>query len=306
MTTGLELCCGTLVVGLTALAGRPVDALTGFLGSKRRWAPELAAVAYGHLDDLIAVDDGPWGDLWTTLATPGQAAAVEGLLTAMDRRGTLPDLWPVLAEVPPPDDPVERAAQFLCLQARSASCIPVWWDPERWLWVAPTGARTASTPRTEASGRHGGRRRGPCQVDAVAECHGSRKLGNANPRVRLSSGLIRIATLAERVAAVRRLQVLDRITVIHGPVEGVDPIPGSRVLFDPPYVGCPRYAALCPRPVVLATATRHGAVAERVTVCEAVPLPLEGFAAYRLARREWITTRGTGAPRAQLTLWETP
>jgi len=54
MTT-LELCCGTAIVTLTALAGFKVDPLTGYMGGKRRWAPELARVAFGeeHVDEAI-------------------------------------------------------------------------------------------------------------------------------------------------------------------------------------------------------------------------------------------------------------
>lgn len=272
----VELCAGTAITTLRALGYRE-RALTGYMGGKQRWAAALAASAFGaEIPDVaVLVDAGPWGDTWRTLVAPGGVAGVAARLRDLDTRGPLTALWRELVTEAPPDDPHERAAQYLCLQARSASCIPIWWDGVS--WVSPTGSRV--------------------------ECHGSRKPPGANRRIKGGSGLIRIATLAERVEALRALP-LDRIRVVHGRVEDVEPIPGARVLFDPPYLGAPRYAATLPRADVLAVAERWAAVAARVTVCEAAGLDLPGWDRHRLALREWVTSWRAPAPRAQLALWE--
>lgn len=284
-TVGVELCAGTLVVGLTALAGRPVRALTGYMGGKQRWASDLARVAYGQIDELIAVDAGPWGDVWASLVQRDVRWCVESILRSWAARGSLVEWWPLLAAAPPYDDPAERAAQYLCLQARSASCIPVWWDARERRWVAPTGSRLVSSTRGAQQ------KRPACGVGTAATAHGSHRLSTANPRRQPTRGLTNIATLADRVAALDCLP-MDRIKVVRRDVAEVVPVPGSRVFFDPPYEGCPRYAALCPRERVLSIARRHAAVAERVTVCEAERLPLAGWEAERIAHREWVTTWG--------------
>lgn len=66
-------------------------------------------------------------------------------------------------------------------------------------------------------------------------------------------------------------------------------IPGATVYHDPPYLGCPRYAELLPRADVLALAQRWADAGCRVAVSEAEPLPIDGWTARQLARREWVT-----------------
>ncbi len=289
MTIGLELCAGTMVVGLSALAGHPVQPLIGYMGSKRRWAREIADLAFrGGIDELIAVDGGPWGDAWATLVQPGQASLVAKVLWDWDRQGLLPDLWPTLAEQPPDADPVLRAARFLAIQGRTASNIPVWFDADRACWVAPTGSRAQV-----AGQRHRGRRP-PCAVDKAAACHAG--AWRAGVRRQVSSGLVRLSTLAARVDALVRLP-LDRLTVIHGRVEDVAPVAGASVFFDPPYEGCPRYALELPRAAVLEVARRHAEVARQVVVAEGEPLPLTDWSAHQLTPREWLTFTGPDRPR---------
>lgn len=286
MIHGLELCAGTATVGLSALAGHFVEPLIGYMGSKRRWAADLAAACLGRIDALTLVDAGPWGQTWATLVKPGQAALVGAELRALDAEGQLPEVWERLVRQAPDADPVRRAAQFLCLQGRTASNIPIWWEPSQSRWVAPTGSRIQVAGQRTRKGR-----RAPCAVDAAIACHGSREVSTANPKRVTSSGMIRIATLARRVESLALLP-LDRIEVIQADVRTVAPRQRSRVFFDPPYEGCPRYAAELSRDDVLAVAMAHAAVAERVTVCEAEPLPLEGWRMWQIARREWITTVG--------------
>lgn len=115
-------------------------------------------------------------------------------------------------------------------------------------------------------------------------------------------GLRRIATLAQRVERLPQV-ALDRIKVIHGKVQDVKPIPGAFVMFDPPYLGAPRYAAVFPREEVLDVARAWAKVAARVVVCEGEPLPLDGWSTWRLAAKEWVTAWGVShAPSAQLQL----
>ncbi|MBK9645269.1 MAG: hypothetical protein IPO67_09015 [Deltaproteobacteria bacterium] len=115
--------------------------------------------------------------------------------------------------------------------------------------------------------------------------------------------MFHVDTLIERVAAVPR-EVLARLTVVHGDVRSVTPIPGARVLLDPPYVGAPLYAASMARAEVLRLASRWATSAERVLVCEGEALPLDGWASWHLAPREVVTAYGVReAPRAQLALF---
>lgn len=115
-------------------------------------------------------------------------------------------------------------------------------------------------------------------------------------------GMRRVATLAERIQRIP-LDVYSRLHVIHGKVQDVQPIPGAVVLFDPPYRGAPRYAEVLPREEVLDVARAWSKVAARVVVCEGEPLPLDGWATWRLAAKEWVTAWGVPhAPGAQLRL----
>lgn len=115
-------------------------------------------------------------------------------------------------------------------------------------------------------------------------------------------GMRRVATLAERIQRIP-LDVYARLHVIHGKVQDVPPIPGAVVLFDPPYRGAPRYAEVLPREEVLDVARAWAKVAARVVVCEGEPLPLDGWATWRLAAKEWVTAWGVPhAPGAQLRL----
>jgi hypothetical protein len=259
--TLVELCAGTASVSLWALVR--AAPLTGFMGSKRRYAPQLVqALDCDRPDRVVLVDAGPWGDVWSVLQDEFHRARAVQLLTVWDEYD-LPPLFDRLVSRAPSSDPAERVAQYLCLQARSASGTPIWWSAEAERWENPTGSKT------EAAHQRGGcdastRQRGGCR------------------------GMQRPATLARRVRALDRLP-WDRVSVVHGLVGTVAPIPGAVVLLDPPYQGSPRYAALLSRADVLAVACRWAAASCRVAVSEAEPLPLDGWTARRLADREWVT-----------------
>lgn len=308
-TTLVDLCAGTASVSLWALA--QAVPLTGFMGSKRRWAAELVGLLDADRPDrLVLVDAGPWGDVWDVLRTPdGRAGVRETFIGWTDE---LPNvLWKRLVADPPPLDPVARVAQYLWLQARSAGTIPVWWSADRARWESPSGSRTEGA-------HHRGRERrlGPAH-DRGAHVMGVRHRVGRRVDVYASSqvepdrapdalgarGIQYPATIAARLLA---LDAIDwsRVEVVRGDVRDVAPIAGAAVLFDPPYQGAPRYAEVLPRADVLAVASRWQAAGARVVVCEGEPLPLAGWTALPLPRtsREWVTASWRVPVRPQLGL----
>lgn len=257
----VELCAGTASVSLWAMAR--CSPLTGYMGSKRRWASALVqALEVDRPDRVVLVDAGPWGDVWSVLQSHEQRWRVAAQLDAWVGQD-LPALWARLVVEPPPDaQPAWRVAQFLWLQARAAGTIPVWWSHETQRWESPTGSRTEAAHA----------RRGSAYTAGGRGCRGVQ-----TP-----------ATIASRV---RALDVLpwDRIEVVHGDARYVEPVRGATVYLDPPYVGCPRYAALFPRAHVVEHACRWVDAGARVAISEATPLDLPGWTSRRLAPREYVT-----------------
>lgn len=349
-TTLVELCAGTAAVSLRALAGRPVQPLTGYMGGKRRWASQLAELlGYGDRvpDRVVLVDAGPWGDVWQVLREREHRIRVANIFRYRWGDSDPHELWASLVTVEPPPDPAERVAQYLWLQARSAGTIPIWWSAERGRWESPTGSRT------EAAHERGGapaidRQVGDHRVGRAAEkggrdlgrayeagglerlrAEGSRKValphqkdGNGSVAAERRQkqkgvrGIQRPATIAERVDMLDRLP-WERVEVFRGDLRTLAPIAGADVYFDPPYAGCPRYAAICPRADVLAVAERHRAAGCRVLVSEGEALPLEGWFHRRIhaeatsaggggtaarSRAEWLTSSWPIAVPEQLDL----
>lgn len=113
-------------------------------------------------------------------------------------------------------------------------------------------------------------------------------------------------TIARRIEALDRID-WSRVAVIHGLMQDVEPITGCRVCvyLDPPYVGCPRYAVLCDRAIVLAVALRWVASGAQVAISEGEPLALPGWDVRRLPARkpEWLTTSWTLTGPEQLPLF---
>lgn len=303
MTTLAELCAGTASVSLWAMAG--IDPLTGYMGSKRADRSRLVRMLLGNArpDRVVLVDAGPWGDVWVTLRNADQRRAVAEVLREWDAAGDLVEVWPWLVQCAPPTDPARRVAQYIALQSRAAGCIPVWWSAEAGRWESPSGGRThgdcaeaASPARVQVEAAH---QRGVFAAERRCKQPTARKVGPVY-RSRPSRGLVCISTLAKRVEA---LDAIDwaRVDVIHGDVRDVEPSEfgrGVRVLFDPPYHGCPRYAELLPRSDVMDLAAKWSEYAEFIAVCEAEPLPLPGWQHERLRARgkpEWLTTWGTPA-----------
>lgn len=297
----VELCAGTASVSLRAMLG--ADPLVGMMGSKRRWASQLtAALEVARPEQVLLVDGGPWGDCWQVLQSPAERAQTARLLEAWDSV-QLQDLWRALVAYPPPDDPAERAAQFLFLQARSAGAIPVWWDAELGEWQSPTGSRTEEAHRRGGCAL-GSRHKGRAYEAGGLERRRAMRGGAAVPKLR---GLQRPSTIARRLRRIDRMR-WDCWTVVRDFVQRVRPIPGATVLLDPPYVGCPRYPVLFPRAEVLATARAWHEAGARVAVCEAEPLRelvAEGWTARRLPGKkpEWLTASWSIRVDEQLALF---
>lgn len=266
----VELCCGTASVSLWSL-GRFAP-LCGYMGSKRRFAGLLcASLGLYEPDELVLVDAGPWGDVWRTLASgPDARAQVVALLEAWATRDPA-ELWREEIVTPPLGSAARRAAQYLWLQGRAAGSIPVWWDVNRNQWRSPTGA-TNDTSDMEALRRTKG------LAPSIA---GKRGWGSG----RRTAGLI-----AERI---RRLEAFpwERVTVHHGDLSWYSPRPGDVVYIDPPYKGCPRYAALLPRSELLGKAEYWAFRGARVAISEAEPLPLNGWVSRQIPndKPEWVT-----------------
>lgn len=315
MTHAVELCAGTAVTGLTALCGEPIQPITGYMGGKRRWAPALAKWALGRPDHLHLVDGGPWGEVWGLYAAGRGRDLAEQLRALADRYPFAPDLWIAMAAEAPFGDPVERAAQYLAIQARSVSCVPIWWSGSR--WEGPTGSRRATPEQIAVQrGRSGGksharsseagqksRKRHACGPEPAYQQHGGVAAAGQKREAETAAtgnyrgGLMRSSTLAERALVLAEVVPWERVTVHHGLVQDFAPIPGSRVLFDPPYRDAPRYAVVFPRAEVLATCERHAAVAASVAVCEGEQLhPAGDWAAAEMAEGEVVTYTKLGVP----------
>jgi hypothetical protein len=181
MRIGVGLCVGTMVTELLALSGQTL-ALTGFMGSKRRWARELAATAYGpeKFDRVIAVDAGPWGDVWATLTDATQRARVIERLYALDKQGTARELWGELVSEAPSEDPARRVAQYLCVQSRVSNNLPVWWEHGE-------TAQTGATPDEVSTSGGGGEfvvshPNNPSGPRRRARCKGLKPKGDAVAR----------------------------------------------------------------------------------------------------------------------------
>lgn len=258
----VELCAGTASVSLHALGG--LQPLVGYMGSKRRWAAQLARMLTGGTvpDRVVLVDAGPWGDVWTVLRDQEQRRAVARMLREHATRDPV-ELWRQMVAEPPMADPT-GVVQYLILQNGAPSSVPIWWSGERW----EQEGRCWSKDRTKVWG-----------AEVRKACFSALRIG-------------KLIQIADRVDALDALPWA-RIEIRCDDVRNVDPVPGASVLFDPPYNNRTRYAALCPRADVLAVAVRWQTAGARVVVCESEPLPLEGWASVRLTDREYLTISAT-------------
>ncbi len=315
----IEAFAGSLALSAYLAGG---EAPIGYMGAKRKLAPYIAraiGLERGTPSAYWCADAGPWGDFWRTFAEHGPMI-VSAFRSAAAAGRIMPELWRQEVQRPPDAEPVQRAVQFLVLQARTASATPIWWDParEQWVgedergcvyrqqqshagqWVMPAGSPSGHVGSATPRGRHSNQR------------------GTGAGRV---TGLIHPATVADRLDALWS-GLGGRLHVHHGDTaELLDLLPadltGYVVYLDPPYVGCTPYAAACSRERVLELARAYHARGAIVVISEGEPMPIEGWHTVDLAparavkrwtaaqRGEWLTMSVPPAkrPAAQLTLW---
>lgn len=145
--TWVEPFAGGAACSLRLVGGRDLVPPVSWMGGKRRLA-RVILDAMGVPDSppsrVLLADAGPWGWVWPLLLAPTSAAEVARVLRSW--AGEHPrDLWRRLVAQPPAEDLHERAAQWLWLQARSASGVPIWWDGWRHV-MGKTEGRTATQP----------------------------------------------------------------------------------------------------------------------------------------------------------------
>lgn len=145
--TWAEPFAGAAACALRLVGGRDLAPPVAWMGGKRRLARAILdamGVPEEPPERVLLADAGPWGWVWPLLLEPGAAARVALVLRSW--AGEHPrELWQRLASRPPAEDLHERAAQWLWLQARSASGVPIWWDG----WRHVTGSGKPATDRGE-------------------------------------------------------------------------------------------------------------------------------------------------------------
>lgn len=128
--TWVEPFAGAAACALRLVGGRDLAPPVAWMGGKRRYARAILdalAVPEERPARVRLADAGPWGWVWPLLLEPVGAARVAAVLRSWS--GEHPrDLWQRLAAQPPAEELHERGAQWLWLQARSASGVPIWWD----------------------------------------------------------------------------------------------------------------------------------------------------------------------------------
>lgn len=126
--TWVEPFAGAAAVALRLVGGSDLTPPVAWMGGKRRYARVIAdamGVPEGRPVRVVLCDAGPWGWVWPLLLDPEKAKSVcEWLRSWADEHPRA--LWERLAAVPPSKHLDYRAAQWLWLQARSASGVPIW------------------------------------------------------------------------------------------------------------------------------------------------------------------------------------
>lgn len=318
--TWAEPFAGAAATALRLVGGRGLVPPCAWMGSKRRYAREIAdamGVPLGAPGRVLLADAGPWGWVWPLLLEPESSRAVCAVLRSW--QGEHPrELWERLASQPPAKDPRERAAQWLWLQARSASGVPVWWSAWRldhpcnnsrwkpggaggaWAWVPDAGVsptwRQGDGSET-GLGKVGDKRALGAWEQGSGEARppqpvGQRGAGQCGTSRGRTGGMVNPATIAERVESICAAFAGCACHVHHGDAAELAPVPGF-ALVDPPYVGCTGYGWDMLREAVLELARRWAEAGAVVAVCEAEPLPLDGWHHVELTRPggkpEWLT-----------------
>lgn len=284
----VEPFAGSAAVALALVGGANCIPPIGYMGGKRRLASDILGAAGLRVgqgaDHVVLIDAGPWGEAWEVIFDAERRPALTSRLRSWE--GSDPsDLWCSLRDAGRPDDVVERVASWLWLQGRSANNSPVWWDG-----AAPVMRLTMPEKCN----------RGTPLKDAVER---STRLRSESRHA--SSGVTRPTTVANRIDAIARAP-WRQVTVLryHAELAALS-LGGAVVYADPPYQGCTRYAALCPRAEVLRLADDWQTGGACVLVSEACALPLEGWHAVQLTPKEWMTCSEPPRlrPSVQLGLW---
>lgn len=315
----VELCAGTAATTRALVGGvRPVSsgdpryvpiipAPCGYMGGKTRWAAwHLEAMGLepgAGADHVLLADGGPWGWVWPVLLDPTMAAEVAAELRSVADEDPR-ELWEALAAWPVARSVATRAAQWIWLQARAASSVPVWHDGGAWVFcrserragVRPVcqrglGGREAvgmqypsvAAARVETIQaavawlvlQAGNARGKPVAVraDGAWQTDGYAHLSDLARR-RGFTARLQPALLSERVAALEAMSS-QSVSVWSGRVEDLHPEGDhSRtvVTIDPPYRGATGYALDLERPSVVGVALRWAACGAAVLVCEAEPV----------------------------------
>lgn len=114
-----------------------------WMGGKRKQAKHhhaLLGLRPGKPPPMVLGDASWWGWVWPTLLDPVAGPEVSTMLRFWRPRDPR-QLWFWLRDVGPMAHRVEAAAQLLWLQARAASGVPVWWEGQDYLAVAPGDGR---------------------------------------------------------------------------------------------------------------------------------------------------------------------
>lgn len=128
--TWAEPFAGAAACSLRLMGGDRLLPPVAWMGGKRRYARAILdamGVPTGRPSRVLLADAGPWGWVWPLLLDTTSVCEVAAMLRSWSKEHPR-DLWQRLASVPPAENVHERAAQWLWLQARSASGVPIWWD----------------------------------------------------------------------------------------------------------------------------------------------------------------------------------
>lgn len=250
---------GTFACGLMVASGA-APRIVPYWGNKyeyRRSILGLAGVSPGQGARLRLSDLGPWAPAWKVLRRPERALKAAAVVRRWGPR--LDEFWRSLVR-PPFRDPVERTAQFLCLQACAAHDCAVWWqDSQGWRMGDPA------------------------------------MVGRSKPikqRTRTVLGLVRSETLARRLEKLADVVASVDLEVIHGDAVRCAPsgdLTGWVFYLDPSCQQRGAHVRNDPgrrvRRLALSLAARNA----RVLVSERVPVPMPGWIPVQLDVDEWVT-----------------
>ena len=323
----IEPFAGAAAVALQLLGGTGCHPPVSWMGGKRRLASHILArlgLEPGQgAGRVVLCDAGPWGWVWPALLDAEVSARVAAVLRGWSGE-PIQDLWFRLRDEGPRVDPAEAVAQWLVLQARSASGAPVFWRdgapsllqgdrrPGRyypaWQNKVPSHLLQGSGAgrRPQPAGQHDPL--GPDPKLMASDGRGvEREAGIKGDKRRSKSGgaggLVRIETLAERVESLALALSGRSISVVAGRAEALPSLlprdlRGAVVYLDPPYRGCTGYGWDVERRDLVTMAREYVRRGARVAISEAVGLAGDLGGGWREEditmgkKAEWLTTYG--------------